>query len=106
MNVVKEPVFRVVFTQDDKTYEVYAREVDEEALMGFVCIGDLQFGENTSVVVDPSEEKLRNEFMGVKRFYLPMHLVLRIDEMEERGIPKIRDTVRKDNIRHLPGINQ
>ena len=47
------------------------------------------FGERSTVVVDPSEEKIKSEFDGVKRTYLPMHSILRIDEVEKEGASKI-----------------
>ena len=42
-------------------------------------------------LVDPSEEKLKAEFQGVKRSYIPMHAVIRIDEVEDSGPARIRD---------------
>lgn len=101
-----DPVFRVIFSQDDKIYELYAREIDEEAMMSFVCVGGLQFGEPNSLLVDPLEEKLRAEFQGVHRIYIPLHMILRIDEMEKRGVSKIKEQGKRDNIRRLPGISE
>ena len=43
----------------------------------------------STVVVDPGEERIKGEFEGVKRTYLPMHSVLRIDEVKKQGISKI-----------------
>jgi hypothetical protein len=40
-------------------------------------------------VVDPTEEKIKAEFHEVKRTYLPMHSVLRIDEVKKQGHAKI-----------------
>jgi hypothetical protein len=59
------------------------------ALFGFVEVEELVFDARKGVVVDPSEERLRIEFQGVKRTYLPMHYVLRIDEVEKQGVSKI-----------------
>jgi hypothetical protein len=50
-----------------------------------VEIEGLVFGEKTRVVVDPTEERLQREFEGVKRCYLPLHSILRIDEVEKLG---------------------
>ena len=47
------------------------------------------FGERTSLVVDPSEEKIKSEFENVKRTYLPMHSIIRIDEVDKQGTSKI-----------------
>lgn len=93
-----EPLFRVIFTQEDEVYEIYARYLSEDALMGFIEVEELLFGEETTLVVDPSEEKLRNEFKGVKRTYIPLHLLLRIDEVHKEGSAKIKSAGEKSNV--------
>jgi len=72
-----------------KVYEVYARNVDQGAMFGFIEVEELVFGERSTVVVDPSEEKIKTEFESVKRTYIPMHAVIRIDEVEKEGVSKI-----------------
>jgi hypothetical protein len=54
-----------------------------------VEVEELVFGERTTVVVDPSEEKIKSEFENVRRTYLPMHSILRIDEVDKQGASKI-----------------
>ena len=49
------------------------------------------FGERSAMVVDPSEEKLKAEFEGVSRSYIPMHAIVRIDEVAKQGIGKISE---------------
>ncbi len=82
-------LYRVVFMSQGQVYEVYARGVGHGALFGFVEVEQLVFGERTSVVVDPSEEKIKSEFANVKRTYLPMHSIIRIDEVDKQGTSKI-----------------
>lgn len=101
-----DPIYKVVFTNQDKVYEVYARGVGESALWGFVEIQELVFGENSQVLVDPAEEKLKSEFAGVRRSYIPMHSIIRIDEVEERGKAKIIDTVNNGNVKPFPIYTQ
>jgi hypothetical protein len=84
-----EPIYKVVFLNQGKVYEVYARHVSHGSLFGFVEIEKLVFGARSSVVVDPTEEKIRTEFAGVKRTFLPMHSILRIDEVEKQGVSKV-----------------
>lgn len=97
-------LYRVTFHQEGKVYEVYARYISEETLMGFLEIEELIFGDTrTSVLVDPQEEKLRQEFKGVKRSYVPIHLVLRVDQVENQGIAKIRDSESGSNVSEFPG---
>lgn len=86
-----DPLFRVVFANEDKLFEVYARSVGNSGLYGFIEIEELVFGEASGMLVDPAEEKLKSEFKGVKRSYVPMHSIIRIDEVEERGESKVRD---------------
>lgn len=73
----------------EQVYEVYARNVYQGDMYGFVIIEDFLFGEKSSIVVDPSEDKLRAEFEGVTRSFIPMHEVIRIDQVKRRGIAKI-----------------
>ena len=87
----KETIYRITFVNQGKVYELFARDVHQSNLLGFIEIEKLEFGEKTSVVVDPSEETLKSEFDGVTRTYVPMHSVLRIDEVAKRGQAKITE---------------
>jgi len=82
-------IYRVQFVNQDTIYEIYARQVSESDMFGFMEVEEIVFGETSSVLVDPSEEKLKNEFKGVQRTYIPTHNVVRIDEVEQQGVAKI-----------------
>ena len=82
-------LYKVVFMNQGQIYEVYAKSVSHGGLFGFIEVEELVFGERSSVVVDPSEEKIKSEFKGVRRTYLPMHAILRIDEVDKQGTSKI-----------------
>ena len=82
-------LYKIIFVSQGQVYEIYASNVGHGALFGFVEVEQLVFGERSSVVVDPSEEKIKSEFAGVKRTYLPMHSIIRIDEVEKQGTSKI-----------------
>jgi len=86
---VKKHIYRIIFLNQNKVYEVYAKHVLESELFGFIEVSDLVFGSSEGLVVDPSEEKLRAEFNCVKRFYVPLHSIMRIDEVEKEGVAKI-----------------
>jgi len=85
----KKKLYKITFSNQGKLYELYANEVSNSNLLGFIEIESLVFGEKTSLVVDPSEEKIKTEFEGVRRTYVPMHSVLRIDEVDEQGVSKV-----------------
>ncbi len=98
----KRVVYRVSFFNQGKVYELFAREVSHGSMLGFVEIGDLLFGTTGSVVVDPSEERLKSEFEGVKRFFVPVHAIVRIDELEKGGTAKITPVSASDNVAPFP----
>ncbi len=84
-------LYKITFLNQGNLYEVFARKVYQADLYGFVTIEELVFDERNSVVVDPSEERLKGEFEGVKRSYVPMHAIVRIDEVEQQGKSKITE---------------
>lgn len=87
--MASKTLYKVVFMNQGQVYEIYAREVGHGSLFGFVEVEELVFGSRASVVVDPSEEKIKTEFSGVKRTFLPMHSIIRIDEVDKEGTSKI-----------------
>ncbi len=95
-------LYRVTFINQGKVYEVYCRKVGQGGLFGFVEIEDLVFGAHTSVVVDPGEDKLKSEFEGVKRTHIPMHAVIRIDEVTKEGHAKISEFQGGSNVTPFP----
>ena len=98
--MANKSIYKVSFYNQSKVFEVYARKVYQSDLYGFITIEGLAFDERSSVVVDPSEEKLKSEFDQVKRFFVPMHAIIRIDEVEKQGVAKISDV--SENVAHFP----
>ena len=82
-------IFRISFHNNGKVYQLYVQRVQQADLYGFVEVSELLFDEHTSVVIDPAEERLKAEFTGVERLILPMHAVIRIEEVEKHGQNKI-----------------
>lgn len=101
MGMTRERIYRVIFHNQGHVYEIYAIEVKQTELMGFVEVAGLRFGERSQVVVDPSEERLKAEFEGVRRMHIPMHSVIRIDEVEKAGPGKISEA--QGNVAQFPG---
>jgi hypothetical protein len=87
----KKRIFKIIFMNQGKEYEIYAQNVGASGMLGFVEVSELLFGEKTSVVLDPSEESLKNEFRRVRRTYIPMRAIIRIDEVEKQGQAKITE---------------
>ncbi len=97
----KKNLYKIIFMSQGQVYEIYARHVGQGAMFGFVEVEQLIFGERTTVVVDPSEEKIKSEFENVRRTYLPMHSILRIDEVDKQGASKI-SKVEGGNVAQFP----
>lgn len=85
-------LYKISYYNQDKVYEIFAKQVYESDLYGFLAIEEIVFGSKSDVVIDPSEEKLKAEFETVKRSFIPMHSVIRIDEVKEQGVCKIKDS--------------
>ena len=85
-------IYKVQFLNQGEVFEVYVKNIYTSDLYGFVEIEDYVFGKSTQVVIDPGEDKLRSEFDGVQRSFIPMHAVIRIDEVEREGQPKIKES--------------
>jgi hypothetical protein len=82
-------IYRIQYYNQQDIYELYARKISQDFLYAFLEVEDIIFGERSSVLVDPSEEKLKSEFAGVKRTYIPLQFIIRIDEVEKEGANKI-----------------
>ena len=88
----EKPTFRIQFHNQNKIYELYAHEVGQSQMGGFIEIGEIIFGEHSKLLIDPSEEKLKLEFENVKHTYIPHFAVIRIDEVDRCGKNRILDS--------------
>ncbi|MFP5374769.1 MAG: DUF1820 family protein [Gammaproteobacteria bacterium] len=93
-----KPLYKVTFLNAGKVYELYARQVASGALWGFTEIRELVFDVHAGVVVDPTEERLRDEFGGTSALHLPMHSIVRIEEVERKGTSAIRDAATGEKV--------
>ncbi|ACY86164.1 DUF1820 family protein [Edwardsiella piscicida] len=98
-----QPLYRIQFMNNGKNYQLYVREIIQSPLFGFIEIADFVFDSHGSLLVDPSEEKLKSEFAGVTRSYIPIQAVIRIDAVTERGSARISDLA--DNVAVFPLFN-
>ncbi len=84
-------VYKIIFYNHEEIFEIYASHVFPSEMFGFLEVEELLFGERSQLLVDPSEERLKNEFSGVRRSYIPINSVIRIDEVEQEGFAKISE---------------
>lgn len=85
-------LYKITFHNAGKIYELYARQVSSSSLWGFTEVADLVWDSGDSLVIDPTEERLRDEFGATRRLHLPMQSVIRVEEVERKGQLAIRDS--------------
>ncbi|QEQ95690.1 DUF1820 family protein [Neptunomonas concharum] len=86
-----ERIYRVMFVNQDKVYEVFVNHVFQSDMWGFIQLEGFVFGSKSDLLVDPSEEKLKQQFAEVERSYIPMQAIIRIDEVKKEGVAKITE---------------
>lgn len=95
-------IYKVIFYNQGQIYEIYARNIYQSELYGFIEVEEFLFGERSGVLVDPAEERLKNEFHEVQRSYVPIQSVVRIDEVEKEGTATIREAKGSATLHSLP----
>jgi hypothetical protein len=100
--MASQPVYKVIFQNGNQVFEVFARQIYQSDMWGFIEVEEFVFGERSKIVVDPGEEKLKNEFNGVKRSYIPLQAIIRIDEVDKEGSGKVSDSPTGGNVASFP----
>jgi len=95
-------LFRILFHNQGKVYEIYARRVSQGEIYGFVEVADLSFEEGSTLLIDPGTERLKSELKGVQRILIPLHSVIRVDEVEKEGPAKIHEIGAQGNVTPFP----
>lgn len=96
-------LYKVTFLHLGKCYELYARQVTSSSLWGFTEVADLVFEPaGSGLLVDPTEERMREEFSDTRVLHLPMQSVLRIEEVERKGALVIRDAADGQKVTPFP----
>jgi hypothetical protein len=88
----KSNVYKIKFIQLGEIYEVFARHIYQSEMYGFIEVEEYIFNRDKQLVVDPTSEKLKNEFLNVERSYIPLNSIVRIDEVDELGEAKITES--------------
>ena len=100
--MANDRLYKVIFLNHGKVYELYCTGVTSSGLWGFVEISGMVFDTGDSMVVDPTEEKLRDEFEGVEVLHVPMHAVLKVEEVRKKGQAVIRDRESGEKVTPFP----
>lgn len=90
--MTQRTLYKITFLNAGKLYELYARQVSSSSLWGFTEVAELVWDSGENLVIDPTEERLRDEFGATRRLHLPMQSVIRVEEVERKGQLAIRDS--------------
>ena len=88
--MAKKKTYKIIFMQLSEIYEIFAKQIYQSDMYGFIEVEEYIFKQNKQLVVDPTSEKLEKEFKSVERSYIPINSVIRIDEVVESGEAKIK----------------
>jgi hypothetical protein len=97
-----EKLYRIAFLNHGKVYELFCTGVCTSGLLGFIEVSGLELGDKDSLVVDPTEEKMRDEFDGVEVLHLPLHSVLRVERVKKKGQLVIRERESGEKVTPFP----
>jgi hypothetical protein len=90
--MANNPVYKVIFQNGNQVVEIFARQIYQSDMWGFIEVEEFLFGERSQLLVDPAEEKLKSEFAGVQRSYIPLQSVIRIDEVAKEGVARVTES--------------
>ena len=90
--MAKKKTYKIIFIQLGEIYEIFAKQIYQSDMYGFIEVEEYIFKQNKQLVVDPTSEKLEKEFKSVERSYIPINSVIRIDEVVESGEAKIKQS--------------
>ena len=90
--------YKVTFHNAGNIYARDARQIGAGWGWGLTEVSDLVFDVHEGLVVDPTEERLRDEFGNTKVLHLPMQSIVRIEEVERKGQSAIRDAATGEKV--------
>jgi hypothetical protein len=102
IEMAEKRLYKIIFLNQGKVYELFGRKVESSGLWGFIEVSDLIFETGESLVVDPTEERMRQEFESARVLHLPIQSVLRVEEVDRRGPCLIRDRESGEKVTPFP----
>ena len=90
----KKTTYKIIFMQLGEIYEIFAKQIYQSDMYGFIEVEEYIFNQNKQLVVDPTSEKLEKEFKSVERSYIPINSVIRICLLYTSPSPRDRSLSR------------
>lgn len=95
-------LYRILFNNQGEVYEIYAKQVLQSDLYGFIEVSELNLESPSTLLLDPGTERMKSELKGVTRMMIPVHAIVRIDEVEKEGPAKIHKSDTQGKVATLP----
>ena len=67
--MAKKKTYKIIFIQLGEIYEIFAKQIYQSDMYGFIEVEEYIFKQNKQLVVDPTSEKLEKEFKSVGHRY-------------------------------------
>lgn len=102
----KPSLYRINYINQNQVYELYAKQIVTDKLFGFISISEILFDLKASVLIDPIEEQLKNEFKDVEVLHVPLSQVLKVEEVKHKKSCKIKQLNQNavvTSLRNQPG---
>lgn len=79
------PIYKITFWNKEEAVELHARQIYQSDLWGFLEVEELIF---TDLMQKNNEKEklLQGMFKNVSRIFIPIHTIIRIDEIEKPGV--------------------
>jgi hypothetical protein len=97
-----DKLYRVNYINQNQVYEIYARQISTEQLLGFMSLSGIVFDHRDQVVIDPVEEQLKAEFSDVEVLHVPIQQVLKAEQVKTKKSCKIRALKQHNVITSMP----
>ncbi|MCX8084801.1 MAG: DUF1820 family protein [Calditerrivibrio sp.] len=72
-------------------FTLKAKSVSPTSFLGLIEISEIIYKEESNILITPDDDKTKLEFKNVNKTYIPINLILRIDEIiEDEEKPVLR----------------
>ena len=99
--MIQNPTFRIILKCGTEIIEIYANQVFQSELWGFLEVE----GFIVKTSNDAPNDKAKKDFTGIKRSYIPITSIVRIDELEKPENSK-KPIKSGSNIKPFPKITR
>ena len=79
--MIDPTIYKVIFYNQNNVFEIYAKNINPNKMLGFIELSDLIFANSSNLILNSVEEKMKAEFANVKKTYIPLNSIIRIDNV-------------------------